>query len=93
MGVKKTRATIVDTVSSADLVAGTESVHRADLVRAEGLAEQVDGRHLAAKDALLVDVGSRTQVALVERLERKQSCCQASGAGKALQVFMKVAIL
>ena len=61
-------------------------------MRAEGLAEQVDGRHLAAKDALLVDVGSRTQVALVERLERKQSCCQASGAGKALQVFMKVAI-
>ena len=45
-------------------------MHRADLVRAEGLAEEVDGRHLPAEHALLVHVRGRAHVALVERLEQ-----------------------
>ena len=50
-------------------VSRAEAVHRADLVRAEGFAEQIDRRHLAPEDPLLVNVGSRTHVAFVERLE------------------------
>ena len=52
----------------AYLVSGPEPVHRADLVRAEGLAEEVDGGHLAAEHALLVHIRGRAHVALVERL-------------------------
>lgn len=43
-------------------------MHGADLVSGERLSEQVDGRHLAAKDTLLVQFRRRTDVALVERL-------------------------
>ena len=47
-------------------------MHGADLVRAERLTEEVDGGHLAAEDALLVHVRGRTDVALVEGLEKKK---------------------
>lgn len=52
-------------------VTGAEAVHRADLVRAEGLTEQVDRGHLAPEDPLFINVGSRTHVAFVERLENR----------------------
>ena len=52
------------------LVSWSQPVHGADLVRREGLAEEVDGRHLAAEHALLVHVGGGADVALVERLEK-----------------------
>ena len=51
------------------LVSGSESVHRAHLVRAESLGEHVDGAHLAAEDALLVHVRGGADVALVEGLK------------------------
>ena len=53
------------------LVASAEPVHGADLVRSECLAEEVDGRHLAAEHALLVHLRSGADVAPIERLENK----------------------
>jgi len=54
-------------------------MHGANLMGTEGLAEQVDGRHLASKDALFVDVGSRADVAFVERLKQSKLDCEISG--------------
>lgn len=51
------------------LISGPEPVHGADLVRGERLAEQVDGGHLSAEHALLVQLRRRADVALVEGLE------------------------
>ena len=56
-------------VTTTYLVAGSEPVHGADLVRREGLAEEIDGRHLAAEHALLVHLRSGADVATVERLQ------------------------
>ena len=61
-----------DFAEHAHLVSGAEPVHGADLVRGEGLAEEVDGRHLPAEHALLVHLGRRTDVAPVERLPEGQ---------------------
>lgn len=53
---------------SVYLVAGSQPMHGADLLRGQRLAKHIDGGHLAAEHALLVHLGRRTDVALVERL-------------------------
>lgn len=50
------------------LVARSETVHGADLLRGQRLAEQIDGGHLAAEHALLVHLGRCAHVAFVKRL-------------------------
>ncbi len=70
-------------------VTGAEAVHRADLVRAEGLTEQVDRRHLAPEDPLLINVGSWTHVAFVERLENKSELLTSGKSALSLNEWMQ----
>lgn len=44
-------------------------MHRTNLVGGQGLAEQVNRRHLAAEHTFLVQLRRRSYVALVEGLE------------------------
>lgn len=44
-------------------------MHGAYLLGGQRFAEQIDGRHLAAEDALFVQFGRRSYVTFVERLE------------------------
>ncbi len=61
---------VLKTKKLSYLITRAKTVHRADLVRAEGLAEQVDRGHLAPKDPLLINIGSRTHVAFIEGLKK-----------------------
>ncbi len=52
------------------LVSRPQSMHCADLVRRQSLAEEVDGRHLSAEHPLLIHIGGGADVALVKRLSK-----------------------
>ena len=53
------------------LVARSQPVHGADVVRRQGLAEQVDGCHLAAEQPVVVQLRRGADETLVERLRRR----------------------
>lgn len=58
------------TTTTTHLVAGTQAMHRTDLLRGQCLAEKVDRRHLATEHALLVQLGGGSNVALVKGLKK-----------------------
>ena len=53
------------------LVAGSQAVHGAHLMRRQSFAEQVNGRHLAAVESIIVQFRSGSDVALVKRITRR----------------------
>lgn len=54
------------------LIAGPQTVHGADLLRCQCLAEQVNRRHLTTEDALLIQFGRGANIALVKGLQRER---------------------
>ena len=46
-------------------------MHGTDLMRAESLIEEVDGRHLATKNPLFINIWSASDVAFIKRLEKE----------------------
>lgn len=47
-------------------------MHGADLLRCQRLAEQVNRRHLAAEDPLLIQFGRGANITLVKGLQRQR---------------------
>lgn len=53
------------------LIAGPQTMHGANLLRCQRLAEQVNRRHLPTKDTLLIQFGRGANITLVKGLQRE----------------------
>ena len=62
---------VINCLKITHFVSWSQAVHCTNLMRAEGLIEEVDGGHLASKNTLFVHIRCSSNIAFIERLKNK----------------------